>query len=124
MKTFTLPYFAALLRHDGNPRAPAHFQILIQGEKLKRRGMSDPQTGKAWHRASQTHIPLGRGVDSATRLGKRATFRATLISTDQLPFYDSRTDTHRDSSLCKLNPPCTRMYTHPFFEATPPRTPG
>ena len=29
----------------------------------------------------------------------------------------------RDSRLCKLNPPCTRMYhiyTRPFFEATPP----
>ena len=28
MKTFMPPYFAALLRHDGHPHAPAHFQIL------------------------------------------------------------------------------------------------
>ena len=76
--------------------------------------MSNPQAGKAWRRASQTHLPLGRGVDSSTRLGKRAAFRATQFWTDQLPFYEGQ------NGYSKLNPPCTRMYTHPFFEATPP----
>ena len=115
-RTFTpssFPSFAALLRH----RVPAHFQTLQGVKFVLRRGMSDPQAGKAWRRASQTRLPLGRGVDSATRLGKRATFRASHFST---PAAVLRQTDRRKNGCRKLNPPCTRMYTHPFFEATPP----
>ena len=33
---------------------------------------------------------------------------------------DRQTHTDGQTSHRKSNPPCTRMYTHPFFEATPP----
>ena len=51
-----------------------------------------------------------------------------LAAANVQPFFEKetvtlvRTDTQTDGQTGqrKLNPPCTRMYTHLFFEATPP----
>ena len=109
----SFPSFAALLRHP-RVRVPAHFQTLQGVKFVLRRGMSDPQAGKAWRRASQTHLPLGRGVDSATRLGKRATFHATHLRHQRL-FCDTQTHTQTEILGYVIR-------THPVRACTPTRS--
>ena len=95
--------------------APSHLQSLFEGwhgvvvRSLDRQGTA-PRVAKALNL---------RGVWPGLRI---KTIYIYKPSPNKPSFYDRHTDTHTDgqNGYRKLNPPCTRMYTHPFFEATPP----
>ena len=89
MKTFTLPSFAALLRHDGHPHAPAHFQIL-QG--LKWYGVGCQIRRQAGHGAAHS---LATYLEAAELIPRLAAVNADTFFDVQLPFVtDTHTHTH------------------------------